>query len=559
MSATGRRPSGHRIPATGYRIPLLLLLPVLIVLALAARQVPRAGYSTDEEFTHFAVSGIQSSGLPLLPSRLLYDRGVAYSYAAWFGGALVTPSLPTYRVVGYLAAVAALAALFSLVRTVMSLQAACLAVALAAVSVPFVAVTATARFYAPFLLVYLLTLGAMLATAGERRPGQSRLPSGPAFRPGGEQPVPVHARPLVLVAILSFLARGTHELAFTLAAVPLAAMLLCRAPQRRLWASCSVAAIAGLVGAQLALVALHQIPSAVAPGPVAVSPAGLPPGEPPSMLTRFFVWQVVNLVEWPLDPLDFFAHIARTMPGLTIGVLALFVMRVLGKGAPWTGPERFAHLLWAGWVLFFGVIDSGITINYLLLPVTLMMAAFAIDIAAVVPRRHFLPIAALLVTTIAAEQWGSPAQAASRLAGVRPTITAPDGLGLRQLAARAERVACTDELACLLLAGRVDRWLALDDFLRARFIVSRNGREEGVYAGRPVARTLPELFAAVEGEPAPRTVLVIDVFKDLPIGPSSRFLPRALNAAPLPVRLLWEDPRMRVLEIGPSLPTGPAP
>ncbi len=330
-------------------------------------------------------------------------------------------------------------------------------------------------------------------------------------------------------------------------------MLLCPRSQRRAWAASAVAVITGLVAAQLALVALHQLPPVAAP--IAVTPVAAAASEPPSMLTRFFVWQVVNLIEWPLDPLDFFAHIARTMPGLTIGVLALFVMRLRGKGAPWTGPQRFTHLLWAGWVLFFGVIDSGITINYLLVPVTLMTVALAIDLATIVPARRFLPIAALLVVTIAAEQWGSPAQAAARLDAARPTIAAPESVALRDLAARAERVACTDELACLLLAGRVDRWLALDEFLRTRFIVLRNGREEGVYAGRPVARTLPELFAAAEGEPAPRTVLVIDVFKDLPVGPSSRFLERALNATALPVRLLWEDARMRVLELGPIAPS----
>ena len=116
MSRRSLGEDGYRTPDTGYR--KLLLVPILIVLALAASQLPRAGYSTDEEFTLFAVSGIESSGLPLLPSRLLYDRGVAYSYAAWIGGAIVTPSLPTYRALGYIAAIAALVALFSLVRTV---------------------------------------------------------------------------------------------------------------------------------------------------------------------------------------------------------------------------------------------------------------------------------------------------------------------------------------------------------------------------------------------------------------------------------------------------------
>ena len=413
----------------------------------------------------------------------------------------------------------------------------------------FVAVATTARFYAPFLLLYLLTLRALVRSADTPGPSANPLPSGPGFRVGGKaQPSGVHAWSLVGVAALSFLARGTHELAFTLAAIPIAAMLLCPRSHRRSWAASSVAVITGLVAAQLALVALHQLPPVAAP--IAVTAVAAAPSEPPSMLTRFFVWQVVNLIEWPLDPLNFFAYIARTMPGLTIGVLALFVMRLRGKGAPWTGPQRVAHLLWAGWVLFFGVIDSGITINYLLVPVTLMTVALAIDLAAIVPARQFLPIAALLVATIAAEQWGSPAQAAARLDAARPTIAAPESVALRDLAARAERVACTDELACLLLAGRVDRWLALDEFLRTRFIVSRNGREEGVYAGRPVAHTLPELFAAAEGEPTPRTVLVIDVFKELPVGPSSRFLERALKATPLPARLLWEDARMRVLELG---------
>ncbi len=558
MSATGNRQTTDDSRACragalgdgGHRTPVLLLLPVLVVLLLTAWQLPRPGYSTDEEFTLFAVQGIQSSGLPLLPSRLLYDRGVAYSYAAWLGGAIAAPSLFAYRVVACAAAIAALAALFSLVRTVASSNAAWLAAALTAVSVPFVAVATTARFYAPFLLLYLLTLRALARAAGERGGSLDAQSSGVTGRIG--QAVPFTRATtwsLVGIAALSCLARGTHELAFTLAGVPVAAMLLCPRSQRRAWASCAVAAIAGLVTAQLALVALHQMPSVATP--VATAPSLAASSEPPSMLTRFFVWQVVNLIEWPLDPLDFFAHVARTMPGLTIGVLALLLMRLLGKGAPWTGPQRFAHLLWVGWVLFFGVIDSGITINYLLVPVTLMMIALAIDFAAQVPRTFFVPIAMLLVATVAAEQWSSPAQAVARLDAARPTIAAPAGVALRDLAAHAERVACTDELACLLLAGRVDRWLALDDFLRTRFIVSRNGGEEGVYAGRPVARTLPELFAATEREPAPATVLVIDVFKELPVGPSARFLERALAETPFATRIVSEDSRMRVLELRP--------
>jgi hypothetical protein len=573
---------GHRTPAPGYRIPVLLF-PVLIVLALSAWQLPRDGYSTDEEFTLFAVRGIETTGLPLLPSSLLYDRGLAYSYLAWLGGTFSTPSLVAYRAVAWAAAIAELATVFSVVRAVASPRAALLASALVAVSLPFVAVATTARFYAPFLFLYLLTLRLLSRYAiGDSRGGAGwRAPVGvPPFHhtdvrrgsAGLSADGPewlVRPSPLAIAGLFtsSFLARGTHELAFTLAAVPITAMLLCPRGQRRTWAALSVAVFAGVVTAQLALVGLHQLPSAEAP---AESVAAVPgatglaprygraetataaplttPSTPPSMLTRFFVWQVVNLIEWPLDPLDFFAHIAREMPGLVIGVLGLLVLRFLGNGAPWTGPQRVAHLLWAGWMLFFGVIDSGITINYLLVPVTLMLTALAIDVTALVPKQHFGIVAALLVAVMSMEQWGSPAQAAARLDQARPTMTAA-GESLRELAARAERVACTDELACLLLAGRVDRWLALDDFLRTRFIVTRGGQEVGVYGGRPVARTLPDLFASADHESMPATVLVIDVFKDLPVGPSARFLDRALAETPFHTRLVWASPRMRAIEI----------
>ena len=42
--------------------------------------------------------------------------------------------------------------------------------------------------------------------------------------------------------------------------------------------------------------------------------------------------------------------------------------------------ERAIHLLWIGWVLWFGVVESGITINYLLVPVSLMLIAIAVDV-----------------------------------------------------------------------------------------------------------------------------------------------------------------------------------
>ena len=57
-----------------------------VVSILLAPDLARPGYSPDEEFTLFAVRGIRAQGLPLLPSGLLYDRGLLYSYAAALAG-----------------------------------------------------------------------------------------------------------------------------------------------------------------------------------------------------------------------------------------------------------------------------------------------------------------------------------------------------------------------------------------------------------------------------------------------------------------------------------------
>jgi len=129
-----------------------------IVLIAGSLSLIRPGYSVDEEFTVFAVRGIQSHGLPLLPSGLLYDRGIAYSYASWLAGAVTGLELPAFRAVSVASAALAVLLIFLLVRRVAGEAAAVTAALLAAVSVPFWATATSARFYGPFLGAYLLAL-----------------------------------------------------------------------------------------------------------------------------------------------------------------------------------------------------------------------------------------------------------------------------------------------------------------------------------------------------------------------------------------------------------------
>ena len=94
----------------------------------------------------------------------------------------------------------------------------------------------------------------------------------------------------------------------------------------------------------------------------------------------------------------------------------------------------------------------------------------------------------------------------------------------------ADRVACTDELGCLMLVGRIDRWLALDDYVRERFLVRRgDGPVSGVYTGVPAAFRPGDLFAPNADGTLPDRVVIVDIFKDYPIGNSRSWLPKAIE------------------------------
>ena len=545
-----------------------------LVLVIGSFESGRPGSSVDEEFTEFAVRGIRAHGLPILPSGLLYDRGLAYSYAS---------AIIDGRVVSLLCGALIVLLTFMLVRRHTNATAGSLAAVLVATSIPFWATATTARFYAPFLLLFLAALrsygnvGALFAIA--------------------------------------FLARLTHELAFLLVLVPLLG---------RSWRSLAATA-GGLLSAQALLLVLH-----------AIDP---PSGE--TMVRRFFLWQVINLFERPGDrqfaiafvvmalgvllmpkrkwlwtvsalsvaamiiafsiarasnsaplsfelvmstlregsryPLDMFWHIARTTP-LTIGLaIATLVLRACGVGGDWRPVDRAAHLLWIGWVLWFGVIESGITTNYLLLPLSFMLIAIAVDVEAIVrgagtlvpaeggsqdtPLSTWVRVGVVVIVAaaVALDQWRGEGSLRARLEAARPTIHVPGIEDIRDSLQPNDRVVCTDELGCLMLVGRIDRWLALDDYVRERFLVrppspkaSAGQAAVGVYTGAPAIFRPGDAFGANEDGTLPDRTIVIDIFKDYPIGNSRAWLPKAIEEDGLRVTPLLETPQARVLQVSPA-------
>ncbi len=128
-----------------------------------------------------------------------------------------------------------------------------------------------------------------------------------------------------------------------------------------------------------------------------------------------------------------------------------------------------------------------------------MLAAIGIDLvaigqhaAAVWPGRRGQVMRAALTGAALLVAGGSVARGAGRRARSAwprrdPTIDIAGIDELRPGCGPTDRVACTDELACLLLVGRVDAWLALDDYVRERFVVTRGlaARSASTPARRP--------------------------------------------------------------------------
>jgi hypothetical protein len=151
------------------------------------------------------------------------------------------------------------------------------------------------------------------------------------------------------------------------------------------------------------------------------------------------------------------------------------------------------------------------------------------------------------MVVVAIDQWRGQS-----LDAARPTIHTEGIDEIRSTLRPNDRIVCTDELGCLMTIGRIDRWLALDDYVRERFLVRRgDGPETGVYTGVAAVFRPGDLFSSNPDGTLPDRVLIVDIFKEYPIGHSRSWLPRAIDEDGLQVVPLLETPQLRVLQVSP--------
>lgn len=131
---------------------LAVALPLAVLAALALTVLDRPGYSPDEELTAVIVSGISESGAPLLPSGVLYNRGLPYSYLSWIAGAFSGQTLASYRFVSFVCALAGILVAIRIGSRLASLTLGAVAALLLASFPAYVAAAVFARSYAALVL-----------------------------------------------------------------------------------------------------------------------------------------------------------------------------------------------------------------------------------------------------------------------------------------------------------------------------------------------------------------------------------------------------------------------
>ncbi|MGE3176827.1 MAG: glycosyltransferase family 39 protein [Vicinamibacterales bacterium] len=141
------------------RLPLpAVVVPLVTFGVLAALVLARPGFTPDEEITAVTASAVSATGLPLLPSGVLYPRGIPYVYAAFLTALLLGPGVLAGRLVSAAAAGLGIVAAYRIGARLGGRTGGLLLSLLLATFPPFVAGAVFARPYAPLVTVALILI-----------------------------------------------------------------------------------------------------------------------------------------------------------------------------------------------------------------------------------------------------------------------------------------------------------------------------------------------------------------------------------------------------------------
>ena len=201
---------------------ILLVVLTIVGFLLRIHCLGCLGFRWDEDLTSLAVKALLDSGVPELPSGMIYLRFYLYQWILAVSASIFGISEFSLRLPGVLFSTAMIPLIYWISSSLFDRRVGIIAAAAMAVSFDQVEMARTARMYAPFFVVYMLAAYSIYRIYFLDK---ERLFS-------------------VWPLLLAFLALSLHQLAYSLAAIFLLAILLNPTPKRIL----SLFLQAGLVG-----------------------------------------------------------------------------------------------------------------------------------------------------------------------------------------------------------------------------------------------------------------------------------------------------------------------
>ncbi|MEX2271059.1 MAG: hypothetical protein WD690_06290 [Vicinamibacterales bacterium] len=489
----------------------------LTIVALAVRfeNIGRAGLSPDEPLTWLAIAGIDAHGLPLLPSGVLYERGLLYSFAAWLAGEAAGHRIEVYRAVSA-ASGAFLPALVYLVLRPAGMMPA-LAVALPLAVHPTLVVTsAWARFYGPATIAAVVALYAMRTAAdgSSRRWAMASIAAATLLH---EYAAVLALFPLALWASATdphFRRQCRRLLVMTVLvfALTMAAVLVVKRMLPGLSGSAAehgltvqlahafrstpppLAATAGAIAAIVSLACIAVPPKArrfLLAGAAAVAALVLTHTASLLLFTDTpFSWRLplqmlrVSMVY----PWAAWWFLPRVDPAILLLIAATAISAILIRPTDRNVFGRAVLLLLLATLFLYGVIEMGFVERYLsLLYAPAAIAAIAIwDVSWSRASRAAAGLAAFLLAWSAATTIGRPVF----IGGSDTPKTSWDVVRTRL---PGKTLICSDDLACSYFLRIPDVWLAAAGSDRDSFAVPTGGGLVSAYTGADVTHTIDQI------------------------------------------------------------------
>ncbi len=295
-----------RMPALSVWGVLALIIAVGVYFRIA--NLGQLGFRWDEDLSSLAVKAILATGIPALPSGMVYLRGGPVLYAMAASAKLLGFGELSMRLPAALAGIALIPLGFVLGRRLFDERVGLVLAALIAISQWDIEFSRYARMYALFALVYLLTL---LCIWKYRVRSQSTL--------GG-----------LLCVALAVLAISMHQLGYTLAAAMFYPLIL-RGPRQWLRPRNLAFPLAAAAVVAVSFFAWSGLVEHLRELPFASAGVGLPAaaqaGRPPMWLPQLPILQgILSQAPWA------FAAIATCVTAAA----AVLILR----SRDWRGPER---------------------------------------------------------------------------------------------------------------------------------------------------------------------------------------------------------------------------